>query len=83
MAAFLDLLRWRRTRRCGIGVDGEDERTFGYLVAELDLDALHHAINGRWHVHRIFGLYRVAGLHEHFDDRDVLEVADVGDFDFD
>ncbi len=93
MAAFLDLLARRDTRRRGVGVDREDQRAFGYLVAELDLDVLDYAIDGRRYFHRclvglernerILGLHRVTRLHEHPDDRDVLEVADVGDFDFD
>ena len=31
----------------------------------------------------VFLLDAVAGLDQHLDDGDVLEVADVGDFDFD
>jgi uncharacterized protein (DUF2461 family) len=70
-----------------------DQRTLGDLVADLDLQFGHHARDRRGHVHRglvrfqrdqrILGLDRVAGLDQHFDDRHVLEVADVGNLHFD
>ena len=65
----------------------------GYLVADLDLEILDYARARRRHIHRrligfegderIFGLDRVAGLYEYFNDREFLEVTDIGDFDFD
>ena len=63
------------------------------LVAELDLEFLDHAGRGRRNLHRrlvrfdrdqrLLELDRVAGLDQQLDDRDVLEVADVRDLDFD
>ena len=92
MAALLGFLRRRDTGRRHVGLHGENERPFGELVAQLDLDLFHHAVHRRGHVHRRlvgleghqrrFGLDRIARLDQHFDDRDILEVADVGDFDF-
>ena len=91
--------RGRRCRRgglgfaCGRGVEREDQRPFADLVAQLQLQVPDHACRGRRHVHRrlvrfqrdqrVLGLHRVARLHEDLDDRNVLEVADVGDLDFD
>jgi hypothetical protein len=58
------------------------------LVADLDLELLQHAGRRRRNLHRrlvrldrdqrLLGLDRVADLDEQLDDRDVLEVADVG-----
>jgi len=58
-----------------------------------DFEILDDSRRGRRHVHRrlvrlerdqrILGRDRIAGLHQNFDDRHVLEIADVGDFDFD
>ncbi len=90
--AALPRRRGLRGAGCG-GFEHDDERAFAHLVAELDLDFLDGAGGGRGNVHRrlvrferderILGLHRVARLHEDLDDRDVLEVADVGDFDLD
>jgi hypothetical protein len=67
----------------------QDRRALRYLVANLDLELLHHARAWRGDLHRgLVGLERdqrllfrhgVARLHQYFDDFDFLEVADVRD----
>ena len=69
------------------------QRAFGDLVADLDLQFRHHAGHRGRHIHgrlvglqgdqRILGLDHVADLDQDFDDRHILEVANVGDFHFD
>src|SRR5262249_33948116 len=64
-----------------------------HLVADLDANVLHRAGGGRGHFHRrlvaferderVVLLHAVARLHQHFDHRHVLEVADVGNLHFD
>ena len=69
------------------GFQQRDQVAFGDLVANLDLEFLHHPGERRGYVHgclvgfqsdqRILGLYRVARTDHHLDDLDILEVADV------
>ena len=66
---------------------------FRQRVAHLDLQLLDHARHRRGHFQRglvrfqrdqaLVLLHRVADRDQHFDDRDVAVVADVGDLDFD
>ena len=75
------------------GVEFRDEGAHGYLVADLGDELGNFAGRRRRHVHRrlvgferhqrLLGLDRVAHLHQDFDDRHVLEVADVRDGDVD
>jgi hypothetical protein len=93
MPAAPYFLPWRNPRRRDLGFGNEDRRALRNLVADLDLELLHHAVDGRWHIHgglvrfqgdqRVFGFHPVAGVHQNLDDRHVLEVADVRDFHFD
>jgi hypothetical protein len=79
----------RRSRR---RLDQQDHRAFADLVVDLDQDVLDHAgMRGRDLHRRLVRLDhhqtgvdgdRLADLDHHLDDRDILEVADVGDFDF-
>ena len=84
--------RCRRLRRAGgTGFELHDDRALAHLVAQLDPDFPDRAADGRGHVHRrlvgferderILRLHHVAGLDEDLDDRDVLEVADIGNLD--
>ena len=76
-----------------IGIQRHDQRAFRYLVADFDPEFFHNAGGGRGHFQRrlvrlkreqrIFRLDVVAGFDQDFDHRDVFEVADIGDFDFD
>ncbi len=86
-------LRRGRNSAGAFGVDQRDDAAFGNLVADLDPDLLDDTRDRRRHLHRrlvrferdealILG-HRVARFHEHFDDGDLLVIADVGDFDFD
>ena len=71
------------------GCERQDDRALADLVAGLDLDLAHGARERRRHFHRrlvrlerdqrILRLHAVAGLDEDLDDRNVLEVADIGD----
>src|SRR4029078_1612164 len=71
----------------------EYRAAFRHLVADFDPEIDHLARDGRRHIHRrlfrferderVFRLDGIAGLDEHFDDGNVLEVADIRDFDFD
>ena len=74
------------------GLEQQHQRAFGDLVADLDLHFPDGAGGGRGHVQRrlvrfqrdqrVLGLDDVARLDVDLDDRHVLEVADVGNFDF-
>ena len=78
--------------RALLGVEHQNQRAFGDLVADLDLDVPHYAGGGRGHVHgglvgfqrdqRILGPDRIARLDQHLDDRHVFEIANIGDLDF-
>ena len=69
-------------------LEHQDRRALADLVADLDQDLLHRAAGWRRHLHgrlvglqrqqRVLGVDRVAFLDQDLDDRDVLEVADVG-----
>ena len=76
---------------CGAGlrdIDHRDRRAGGHLVADLDEYFAHGARRDCRHVHRrLVGLERdqgivdgklVAGADVHLDDRDVLEIAELG-----
>ena len=90
--AFLDFLRGANAGRRSVGVDGEQQGSFGHLVAHLDFDLLHHAVDWRRHFHRRlvrferdergFHLDRLARLHQDLDDRHIAELADIRDFHF-
>src|SRR5208282_5256377 len=85
----------RRSRRplrvCAAGI-GRQQRALAHLVADLDVDLADHPILRRRHVHRRLVAFerqdRRVLLHalprrdKDFDDRHVLEVADVGKPDF-
>ena len=85
-----------RRRRSGSGfgsLQQHDQRALGHLVADLELQFLHHAGRRRRNFHRrlvrfhgdergLF-LHRVARFDQDLDDIDILEVADVRDFDLD
>src|SRR5450830_1564124 len=70
----------------------QQQRTFGDLVAHLDLDFLDHAGLRRRNLHRrlvrfhgdqrLVHLDRVADLDHQLDDLDFLEITDIRDFDF-
>ena len=91
--------RWGLLRfgfECGCSLAAfqhQNHIAFAYLVADLDLEFLHDAGNGRGHFHRrlvgfqrdqrLLRRRRVAGLDQHFDDGDIFEIADVRYFDFD
>ena len=45
MPAFLDLLSRRDAGGRDIGIDGKNQRSLRHLVAHLDLDVLHHAVD--------------------------------------
>ena len=82
-----------RSGRSAFGLQRQDDRAFGDLVARLHLHRDDLAGGGRRHLHRrlvrleleqrVFLRHRVAGLHEDRDDRHVLEIPDVGDLDLD
>ena len=84
---------WRRRCRRDAGRERENERAFRHLVAELDLEFGDCTRRRRRHIHgrlvrlerdqRVFALDRVAAFDVHLDDRDVLEIADVGHADVD
>ena len=88
--------RFRRRGGCGghgcTGFDAGDDAALRYLVAGLDGDFLDDAVAGARNVdgclvrlerhQRFFRGHRIADLHGDFDDRNVLEIPDVGDFDF-
>ena len=94
-AGWRSAVRRRRGRRRAFdaGRQREDETAFRHLVADLHLQVRHRTRGRRRHIHRglvrfernerILGLQRVTRLDEHLDDRDVLEVADVGHADLD
>ena len=79
-------------RRCAV-FQRQDRRALADLVADLGQDFLDDAFGGRGHVHRglvgfqrqqrLLGLHGIARLHQDFDDRHVMEIADVGNFHFD
>ncbi len=85
--------RCRRRSLRGPAFHQRDQAALGHRIADLELDLAHHAGHRRGHVHgrlvglqgdqRVFRLDGVADLDQHFDDRHVLEVADVGHFHFD
>ena len=70
----------------------QDWRSLADLVADLDHDLRDHARRGRGNFHRrlvgferdqrVFRLDAVSNLHQHFDHRHILEIADIGDLDF-
>ncbi len=74
-------------------IEHQNQRAFGHLVADLDLDLLDHASARRRHVHgglvgfqrdqRILDLDRIARLDQYLDDGHVLEITDIGNLDFD
>ena len=74
------------------GLQDQQDRSFRYLVADLHAHVRNGPGRGRRNVHRrlvrlerddgLFLLDPVAGLHQHGDDRHVLEIADVGNADF-
>ena len=82
----------RSRRRARSSVEQQNHAAFAHLVAELDLEFLHRPGGGRRHFHRrlvrfernerVFRLYGIAHLDHDFDDRNVLEVADVRHFYF-
>ena len=84
----LRLGRGRRRRRT---FDRRQQRALAHLVADLDLDLADHACFRRRNVERrlvaferenhIFLGDGLAGLDMNFDDRHVLEIADVGKLD--
>ena len=85
-------LRCRCSGNGTTGFDLDQHDTFADLGTELDQDFLDHPFDGRRHVHRrlvgfergdgVVDLDAVADLDEQVDDRNVGEVADIGDFDF-
>ena len=80
-------------RRAAGALQRRDRGALGHLVADLDLERLYHAGMRRGDLHRrlvaldrdqaLLGGDAVAGLDQHLDDRDLVEVADVGDDDLD
>ncbi len=84
--------RLSRLLRLSAGRIGRQHVALGDLVADLDADLADHAILGRRHVHaRLVAFERqdrlvladaLPGRDEDFDDRHILEVADVGEPDF-
>src|SRR6267143_1572599 len=74
--------------RLAFRFEHEDRRIPGNLVADLDPDLFHHAGSGGGDFHRCLVRLqrdqrlllgnRVAGFHQHLDDLDLLEVADIG-----
>jgi hypothetical protein len=70
-----------------------EDRAFAHLVANLDDDRFHDAIAWRGNFHgrlvglqrdqRIFRLHLVARLDEYLDNRNFLEVTDIGNLDVD
>ncbi len=84
--------RWR-CRRSSARFEHGNQRAFADLVTHLQFQFLDRSRGWRGNVHRrLVGLQRderilggdgVARLHEDFDYRDVLEVADVGNLDVD
>ena len=69
----------------------DDRGAFADAVADLDQQSLDDPCDRGWHVHcglvalesdeRCLGLDAITGLHQHFDDRNVLEVPEVGNRD--
>src|SRR6202023_3798466 len=92
-AALLDLLSGCEAGGRDLRLGDKDEGALGNLVADLDPDFLDHAVDRRGHLHRclvrfqsdqrIFGLDLIARFDQHLDDRNVPEIADVGDLDVD
>ena len=88
----LGRLRRRGLFRLSPGRIGREQVALGDLVADLDADLADHTILGRGHVHaRLVAFERqdrlvladaLPGRDEDFDDRHILEVADVGEPDF-
>jgi hypothetical protein len=83
-----------RSRRGSAGrFEGQDQRTHRHLVAGFEADGFDDAGARRGDVHRrlvglqrdqrVFLVHRIAGFHQHFNDRDALEITDIRDFDFD
>src|SRR6185312_13918537 len=74
-------------------IELHDHGAFAHLVADLDDHGFHDAVARRRHLHRrlvgfqryqgILGFHLVARLDEDLDDRDVLEITDVGNLDVD
>jgi hypothetical protein len=72
-------------------LEGQQRAALADPVADLDQELAHRARLGRRDLHRglvalqrderVVYLHRVAGPDMQLDDRDVLEVADVGDLD--
>ena len=66
----------------------ENQRALRHLVAQLELQLLHHPRLGRRNLHRrlvrferdqrLLLVDRIAGLDQHLDHLDILEVPDVG-----
>jgi hypothetical protein len=93
MAFLLHLLARCGTGGCHIGFRDKEQRAFGNLVSDFDLELLHHSVDRRRHVHggfvgferdqRVFDLDSVARANQHLDDRHVLEGADIGHLDVD
>ena len=85
-------IRRRGLRRLFAARIGRQHVALGDLVADLDADLADHAILRRWHVHaRLVAFERqerlvladgLPGRDQDFDDRHILEVADVGEPDF-
>jgi hypothetical protein len=81
----------RSSKACGL--DHDHRGALANAIAHLDLDLLDHTRHGRGHFHgglvrfqrqqRILQRDRVADLDEDLDDRNILEIPDIGDLDFD
>ena len=88
-------LRRRRSGggRAGLRLERQQRRAHRHLVADLGDDRRDDAGARRRHLERrlvgferqqrLLGRHRVARLDQNLDDRHVLEVADIGHFDFD
>ncbi len=83
---FFGLIGDRHDERC-------DDVAGVHLVADLDVDRDDRARMGRRHVHRrfvglerdqrFFNRYLIALLHQHLDDIDIGEVAEIGHHEID
>ena len=85
---------WRRDRRLAVGgLELDDGTALAHPVADIDQHRLDRAVAVGRNVHgglvgfkrqqRVVSLDRVAGLDVDLDDRDVLEVPDIGNLDLD